>query len=233
MKKILGVYAHPDDESAGSGGTFAKYAAEGVQVHVITATRGELGALGTRGYSVTREELPSVREAELRSALRMLGTEPPILLGYRDQELQEADFDEVVGKISSVMSNVQPDVVVTFGPTGITRHSDHVTVHKATLEAFHRHLASSGHAKLYYFAIPKEIAEEFDLKAEGPEVSPTVQIDVSGYVELKLKVLRGYRSQEDIQELADMMEKRPWSSEWFHQVYPAAQGNELATSLLD
>ena len=166
MKKILGVYAHPDDESAGSGGTFAKYAAEGVQVHVITATRGELGALGTRGYSVTREELPSVREAELRSALRMLGTEPPILLGYRDQELQEADFDEVVGKISSVMSNVQPDVVVTFGPTGITRHSDHVTVHKATLEAFHRHLASSGHAKLYYFAIPKEIAEEFDLKAE-------------------------------------------------------------------
>ena len=86
---ILGVFAHPDDETSCAGGTFSRYAREGVAVYVVTATRGEQGTLGTNGQRVTRHGLPRVRDAELRAVLRMYGAEPPIFLGYRDQHVQQ------------------------------------------------------------------------------------------------------------------------------------------------
>jgi len=81
---ILGVFAHPDDETSCAGGTLSRYAQAGVDVYVATATRGELGMLGTNGQVVRREDLPGVREAELRTVLHMYGAKPPIILGYRD-----------------------------------------------------------------------------------------------------------------------------------------------------
>jgi len=63
---ILGVFAHPDDETSCAGGTLSRYARAGVEVYVATATRGEQGMLGTNGQVVTRTDLPRVREAELQ-----------------------------------------------------------------------------------------------------------------------------------------------------------------------
>ena len=96
---ILGVFAHPDDETSGCGGTFTRYAREGVDVFNVTATRGELGTLGTGGLSIAREELPHVRERELRAVLERYGANPPIILGYRDQEVKDADPKELTGKV--------------------------------------------------------------------------------------------------------------------------------------
>src|SRR5437763_16745375 len=81
---ILGVFAHPDDETSCAGGTFWRYVHAGVDIYVATATRG---GLGSHGQVVTREGLPRVREAELRTVLQMYGAKPPIFLGYRDQEV--------------------------------------------------------------------------------------------------------------------------------------------------
>ena len=75
---ILGVFAHPDDETSCAGGTFSRYARAGVDVYVATATRGEQGMLGTHGQEVTREDLPRVREAELRTVLHMYGAKPVV-----------------------------------------------------------------------------------------------------------------------------------------------------------
>lgn len=86
-KRILAVFAHPDDETTTSGGTLARYAAEGAKVFAATATRGEQGGLGTGGYEILQDDLPAVRQAEMRSVLQELGTEPSIFLGYRDQEV--------------------------------------------------------------------------------------------------------------------------------------------------
>ena len=96
---ILGVFAHPDDETTSCGGTLMRYARQGVEIYVVTATRGEQGSLGTGGLILTREELPRVREAEMRAVLRLLGTHPPIFLGYTDQGLSDADF----GKLDSLV----------------------------------------------------------------------------------------------------------------------------------
>src|SRR5262245_6907951 len=103
---ILGVFAHPDDETSCAGGTFSRYARAGVEVYVATATRGEHGTLGTHGQVVTREDLPSVRAAELCTVLQMYGARPPIFLGYHDQEMSRANAAELIAKIAAVMAAI-------------------------------------------------------------------------------------------------------------------------------
>ena len=220
---ILGVFAHPDDETSGCGGTFTRYAREGVDVFNVTATRGELGTLGTGGLQIEREELPQVRERELRGALERYGANPPIILGYRDQEVKDADPEELTGKVHAVMAELTPDVVITFGPLGISRHDDHIALHRAAVAAFERYreTAEKG-ARLFYVALPKEFMDEGDLDLDGPEVDPTHRVDISETKDVKLAALRGYASQEDAQQLAAMFEERGIVAEWFHQAIPPA-----------
>ncbi|MCI0437550.1 MAG: PIG-L family deacetylase [Chloroflexi bacterium] len=220
-RRILAVFAHPDDETTSCGGAFARYASEGAEVFVATATRGEMGALGTGGLVISREELPNVREAELRAALKLLGVNPPILLGYIDGQLKDADSQQLVGKILSVMRQTRPDVVITWGPTGISSHDDHIAIHKAATEAFHRYRQESvSEPRLFYVAIPRDIAEQLEMKLHESETDISMIIDISAYKNLKIQALRGYKSQEDAQEVADLFENNPYDFEAFHQAYP-------------
>jgi len=231
---ILGVFAHPDDETSGAAGTIARYVREDVDVHITTATRGELGSLGFGETKVKRRDLPDVREAELRSVLEMYGAHPPTLLGYRDQELALTDFEELVGKVESVMRQVQPDVVITFGPLGISYHEDHITIHRATREAFHRYRTSrEKEPKLFYVAISKKAVARLELDLDGPDADPTTIIDISEDKPLKIEALRTYRSQEDAQRLAEMFESEPLSAEGFHQAYPPAETGRISTGFWD
>ena len=218
---ILAVFAHPDDETTAAGAALTSSVQQCVEVHVITATRGELGTLGTSGLSISRESLPHVREAELRSVLQLYGAHPPHLLGYLDQRLQDTDLEEVVGKVKGVMDQVRPDIVVTFGPLGISRHPDHIAIHRATIEAFHRYrMTARPEPRLFYVAIPKEVADGFELKLDGPETQPTHFISVDEQWATKVAALRLYRSQEDAQEMAVFFEEATVHQETFHQAYP-------------
>ena len=133
---ILAVFAHPDDETSAAAGTLTKYAREGVDIHVVTATRGERGDLGTGDLRIERRDLPAVREAELRAVLALYGVNQPILLDYHDQELITADFATFTQDVLQAMASVRPEVVITFGPSGISDHDDHKTMHRAATEAF-------------------------------------------------------------------------------------------------
>src|SRR5215510_5953867 len=188
---ILGIFAHPDDETSCAGGTFSRYAQAGVEVYVATATRGERGTLGTHGQVVTREDLPRVRARELCTVLQMYGARPPIFLGYRDQEVAQANADELTGKIAAVMAALTPDVVITFGPLGLSGHPDHVAVHHATVAAFHQYRqASTAAPRLYYKALLPAAVQALGLTLVGPEVQPTVRIDVAAQKALKVRALR-------------------------------------------
>ncbi len=231
---ILAVFGHPDDETASAGGTFARYLADGAAVHVITATRGELGSLGEGENAVTREELPMVREREQRAALELIGVNPPTYLGYRDQETVKADFTAVVGQVREVMDEVEPDVVISFGPKGATGHSDHVTMHRAAAEAFHEYRTRVDKpTKLLYVAIPKEIAEQFELELDGPEVEPNVAIDISAQYDLKVEALRLFKTQLDIQEMVGMLDEQRWDVETFYQAYPPVPDGTVLEGLFD
>ena len=233
-RRILGVFAHPDDETSSAAGTFARYVEEGVDVYVATATRGEQGDLDAGHTSIAREDLPAVRESELRSVLEMYGAHPPFLLGYRDQEVIEAEFGELVEKVMAIINSVNPDVIVTFGPTGISHHDDHIAVHRATVEAFHRfRKMSDRQPRLFYVALPPHVAAQFELEIDGPEVEPTHFVDIGEYQAIKLKGLRMYRSQRDAQELADRFEDYGLHVEAYHQAYPPVADGDTATGFWD
>jgi LmbE family N-acetylglucosaminyl deacetylase len=177
---LLAIFAHPDDESFGSGGTLARYGADpDVRVVLVCATLGEAGEISDPSLS-TPERLGEVREAELRCACRALGVDVLHLLGYRDsgmagtpqnldpQSLTMADFDEAVGKIVAHIRQERPDVVVTFDHMGGYGHPDHIAIHylaKAAFTAAADPLRYPGQIqaglephqgrKLYYTAIPR------------------------------------------------------------------------------
>ena len=124
--KLMAVLAHPDDESLGVGGTLAKYASEGVEVFLLTATRGEGGRY--RGQRADDPQHPGpvalakIREEELRAAASVLGVREVSLLDYHDQQLDRATPREAVASIVGHLRRVRPDVVVTFGPDGAYGH---------------------------------------------------------------------------------------------------------------
>ena len=80
--KLMAVLAHPDDESLGIGGILAKYAAEGIETFLVTATRGERGWFGDEREYPGLEALGQIREAELRAAAEVLGIRGVDFLGY-------------------------------------------------------------------------------------------------------------------------------------------------------
>lgn len=132
--RLMAVLAHPDDESLGAGGALAKYAAEGVATHVVTATRGEQGRHG-EGPRPSPAEVGRRREAELRAACVELGVSGVDVLGYPDGELDRADPREAVGRIVEHLRRVRPHVVITFAHDGAYGHPDHIAISQLTAAA--------------------------------------------------------------------------------------------------
>jgi LmbE family N-acetylglucosaminyl deacetylase len=164
----MAVLAHPDDESLGFGGTLATYASRGVEVYVVTATRGEGGRYkesrpGEAAHPGT-DALARIREAELRAAAAVLGVREVSLLDYRDTQLDRAEPREAIDAIAAHVRRVRPDVVLTFGPDGAYGHPDHVAICQFTTAAMVAAAdpsletpdGGSPHsvAKLYYLAWP-------------------------------------------------------------------------------
>lgn len=132
LPRLMGIWAHPDDETFGTAGTMAMATQKGHPVAVICATRGEQGQIADPRLA-TPENLSQVREQELRSACAAVGVTDVSFLDYIDGHLAEADPDEVVGKIVRHLRRFRPDVVVTFAPNGGYGHVDHVAIHHRTL----------------------------------------------------------------------------------------------------
>lgn len=148
---ILGIWAHPDDEAYRSGGLMAIARDLGSRVVCVTATRGELGTPDPVRWPP--EKLSAERTAELARSLDVLGVTEHQWLGYRDGECASVPLSEVVPLLVEVIRRVAPDTVLTFGPDGVTGHSDHVAVSKWVDAAFDRGAASS--ARLLHTAVPE------------------------------------------------------------------------------
>jgi LmbE family N-acetylglucosaminyl deacetylase len=126
--KLLAIFAHPDDESMGMGGTLAKYSAEGIETHLICASRGEKGWFGPEEQYPGPERLGQIRTKELENAVNELGMKGLHFLGYVDGEVDQADHAEVIGKIVTYIRRIQPQVAVTFPPDGSYGHPDHIAI---------------------------------------------------------------------------------------------------------
>jgi LmbE family N-acetylglucosaminyl deacetylase len=132
--RLLGVFAHPVDETICAGGTLAKYAGAGAEVHVVSLTQGGAGQIRDAG-AATRATLRAVRERELEAAGKELGLTRTRCLDHPDGGLSEIDGEVLVGLAAELLGEVGPDVVITFGPDGFTGHPDHVAVGAAVTAA--------------------------------------------------------------------------------------------------
>ncbi len=131
---ILGVWAHPDDECYLSAGMMALARDAGARVVCVTATRGERGTDDPQTWPPDR--LAPVREKELERSMGILGVEEHRWLDHCDGELAEVPDEVGVAQLEEIIAEVRPDTVVTFGPDGMTGHSDHITVGRwATIAA--------------------------------------------------------------------------------------------------
>ncbi len=193
QRDLLAIFAHPDDEAYRPGGTLVRLARRGVRVHLLTATRGESGSCGDPPLCVP-EELPAVRECELRCACAALGIEPPRLLDYQDGHLSQADPEEIIAQILGVVDEVRPQVILTFGPDGLSGHPDHVAIGCYAAEAFRR---ADEVAALYTVAVPRSLAERLEMKRVQPvpDEAIALSVDVSTVWETKLAAIRCHATQ--------------------------------------
>lgn len=131
---ILGVWAHPDDEAYLMAGTALMAAAAGSTVACVTATAGEAGDTADE-ERWPREQLGTIRREELATSLGILGIEDHTLLGFPDGGLAHIDRPTGVRRVADVVARVRPDTVLTFGPDGMTGHSDHIAIGEWAAEA--------------------------------------------------------------------------------------------------
>lgn len=160
--KLMACLAHPDDESLGTGGILARYAAEGVLTTLVTATRGERGWFGRPEAYPGPEALGRQRTAELLAAAQVLGLRRVRLLDYGDGELDRAEPAVVIRQLVDELRRERPHVVVTFDPHGYYGHPDHIAIAQFTAAAlvaaadpdFAGESGRPAHrtAKLYYLA---------------------------------------------------------------------------------
>lgn len=206
---IMAVFAHPDDESFGPASTLAKYAALGVKTYLVCATRGEKGEVRGEEGALSMEEVGRMREKELRCAAEAINLADFRVLGYPDGGLQEMDFQELTGGIVAAVRELKPQVLITFGPEGITGHSDHIVVGRATEEAFRAasdpQRFSGGifgdrephsPSKLYFYVLPQRMVKAFNLNLRGTEDNlVTTEINVSGFEDVRARAIRCHWTQ--------------------------------------
>ena len=195
-------FAHPDDESFLAGGTVCRYADEGNRVVLACATLGESGKAGTPPVCKP-EELPAVRERELREAASRLRITELHLLGYRDRDLGAAPHDRIRGQLVRLIRGSRPLVVLTFDPNGANLHPDHIAISRFTSDA----VAAAADARWFPEAgpahhvrrlawVPGRHPWEWTRDADaGSRAGVDFVIDVRRWRERKVAALQAHRTQ--------------------------------------
>jgi LmbE family N-acetylglucosaminyl deacetylase len=151
-RRVLGVFAHPDDETFFGGATFAACAAAGGDVRLATLTAGEAGAIGVARTrrAVDRSDLGALEAAAIAglaryaSACTALGVRRFGVVApgrWRDVgdsgpgSLAAGDLPEIADAVKNLLTEYRPDVLVTVDADGVTGHPDHIRAHEAVLAA--------------------------------------------------------------------------------------------------
>lgn len=210
---ILAVLAHPDDETS-VGPLLAKYAAAGHDVYLVSITSGQKGTASNP--TLSGDELGAAREEELRCAAKCLGIHPPVLLGYQDRGISDpAIMDEITGRLRDIVEDKRPDVIITWGPDGITGHPDHRAASNLATEVFQQRpkLRHKPH-KLYHVGLPESRMAHAPqgirpLRTVSDEFITTV-IEAGSFLDAATAAIRCHKTQWNaarVKELDEMNRK--------------------------
>ena len=226
-RRLLLVHAHPDDESIYTGATMARYAAEGVQVTLVTCTLGELGEVIPPSLANLADgdgvRLGEYRTGELAAACAALGVTDHRFLGgpgrWRDSGMMgtegnddprcfwRADVDQAARALLDVIAEVRPQVLLTYDANGAYGHPDHIQAHRVAWRACEL-AGANGPAKFYATAA---------LGSEPRLVS--TEIDASAYFGQKLAAMRAHATQITVDApffaLSDGVRRRASGTEYY------------------
>ena len=135
-----------------------------------------------------------MRKRELRCACAALGIEPPRLLDYQDGHLAEADWETIVAEILAAAREVRPQVILTYGPDGVSGHPDHIAIGQCAAEVFRR---ADDVAALYTIAVPQSLANRLEMAQlhAVPDQMISLTVDVSTVWEQKMSAIRCHATQ--------------------------------------
>jgi LmbE family N-acetylglucosaminyl deacetylase len=251
--KLAGVFAHPDDDTYGIAGSVAKHESADPEITVVMTTSGDAGQIADPSLA-TREALASVREDEDRASWAALGVEPAIhFLRYPDGGVADLPQEGLVAVYLSILQEARPDVVVTFGPEGITGHPDHIAVGAAGTAAFHaaRAAGAGGFRRLLYCCVARSTIDRFNelLRERGlPPIDPTqpfqprgvpdeavgMMVDCSDVYDRKLEALRRHRTQAELEDVPFELWRELLGTESFVIAYPEREpGAPVLTDLFE
>jgi LmbE family N-acetylglucosaminyl deacetylase len=218
-RRLMAIVAHPDDETAGLGSTFAHYGRLGVSTSLVMATLGERGWTGPEAESPGLEAMGQIRRAELQAAVEVLGIDEVAHLGYTDGDVDQAEPAEIIRTLVGHVRRLRPQVVMTFSPDGAYGHPDHIAISQfataALLCAADGSYAPSTGAphrvlKLYFMVDTRETFEAYlqvfgdlTMMVDGETRSPvfwndwavTTRVDTGESWRITLEALRCHRSQ--------------------------------------
>jgi LmbE family N-acetylglucosaminyl deacetylase len=243
--RVVGAFAHPDDDTYALGGSLALHAGEEVEVTVVMATSGDAGQIADPSLA-TRETLGAVREAEDLAAWRALGLAPDVrFLRHPDGRLAEVPREQLAAEVLAVLEQVRPHLVVTFGPDGVTGHEDHVAIGAAATDAFHaaRAAASDGPERLLHVALPTAALDRLNvlLRERGlepldpdqpfmprgvPDAAIGVRVDCSAVYASKLEAIRAHKTQAEMEDLPDDLWPEILGVEWFVLAFPERSADD-------
>src|SRR5579859_460797 len=226
---LMAVHAHPDDESSSTGGVLASYSGQGIRTVVVTCTNGEFGDApggvkpGQDGHD--EQAVAELRLSELRQACKILGVTDLETLGYHDSGMPDWDYKdrpeafcnvplaEVTERVSGLIEQYRPQVVVSYDPEGPYQHPDHVHAARAAAAA----AAATGiPAKFYQTAMrpsswrkiwealrelgeevpgPRDITDEMRAQMEEAERRITTMVDIRSVLDRKREALVTHSSQ--------------------------------------
>lgn len=225
-RSLMVITAHPGDEAFGFGGAIATAAASGAYVVVVCVTRGWFDARLTvasplpggknrdvKTDAINWRNLDTVREDELRRSVAVLGVRVVRMLDYAEGDLDRVDFDHLVGRIVEPIRMHRPEVILTFGPDGVTGDTDHVVLSRAVGAAYARAAQPLAYeddleedqvawraAKLYHLVVPPSavadaLGDRMPAEGYGSRAEPTLALALGELAQLKLAAISRHVSQ--------------------------------------
>ena len=182
-QRILVVFPHPDDEAFGVSGTLAKYISNGSNITYACLTLGEMGRNMNKGQ-LNRETLSLHRKMELQESCEAIGIQDLRMLGYWDKTI-EFFLEDVTQSIRNLMIELSPSLVISFH-SEYAVHPDHNATGRAVLQAI-ASLPTEKRPVLHCVAFAKDVIEKIG--------QPDVLVDVSDFIEHKLKSITSHQSQ--------------------------------------
>ncbi len=229
---LLAVFAHPEDESFGPAGTLAKYASEGVQVSLIAATRSARPELAVLAASPLDDA--TLRSRDRLCSCRASGIRRACFFDYAPGELRELDPLVVEDQLVRLIREIEPQVIITFGPQGLAGDEDHRIINRLTHAAFRdagdplkfadhfrEGLDTFTPQKLYYCVLPSSLVNRWGIQDlhSVPDDEVTTVVDISSYGEAMRNALYCHRSKElDFIRWLIEEEQVDWDREYYSLV---------------